>query len=180
MNKKLLPGYLTFVLPVLFFSGCAEEKTTEPPDENTLLYSSFEKDGQPSADGWSLPTGSKFVNDVPSGGGNYSLELPASQPPEEYAEIKVPVKTQFNNYQLTFQAKHEGIEGRAVLSLVRDGSVIKSAGVLVDGIIWRSYSFTDTFSVAAGDSFMVQLTGGITQLLPGKTYFDLCRLRAIE
>jgi len=27
---------------------------------------------------------------------------------------------------------------------------------------------------------MVQLTAGISQLLPGKTYFDLCRLYGID
>jgi hypothetical protein len=57
---------------------------------------------------------------------------------------------------------------------------VKSSSILVDGIIWQSYSILDTFNVAAGDSFMVQFTGGISQLLSGKSYFDLCQLQGIE
>ena len=101
-------------------------------------------------------------------------------PPEVYAQIKVPVKTDYNEFKLTFWSKYSVIEGKVILSLVRNGSVIDSSSIMVDDIIWKSYSIQDTFSVAAGDSFMVQVTAGISQLLPGKTYFDLCRLYGID
>ena len=47
------------------------------------------------------PCQSDSSSDVPSGGGNFSLLLEASQPPEVYAHIKVPVKTEFNEFKLT-------------------------------------------------------------------------------
>jgi len=171
---------LAYIFLALLIIGCTEDEPTEPTDENTLLYSSFEKNGKFSADGWTLPALIDSSNDVPAGGGNFSLLLEASQPPEVYAYIKVPVKTEFSEYRLTIGSKYSVIEGKVILSLVRNGSVIDSSSILINNIIWETYSIQDTFSVATGDSFMVQLTAGISQLLPGKTYFDLCRLYGID
>jgi len=183
MKHLLIARPLAFILFVLLISACTEDDPTEPTDENTLLYTSFEKNGVFSADGWKLPAQYESSPDVPAGGGNFSLVLSASNPPDT-AYIKVPVKTQFQKFKLTIWAYStgvtSGINGEVILSLVRNGSVIDSSSVLVDGIIWESYSIQDTFSVAAGDSFMVQLTAGVSQLLPGKTYFDLCRLYGID
>jgi len=174
---------LSYIFLALLIIGCTQDDPTEPTDENTLLYSSFEKNGKFSSEGWTLPSQSDSSTDVPAGGGNFSLVLEASNPPES-AHIKVPVKTNFNEFKLTFWAKStgvtSGINGEAILSLVRNGSVIDSSSILVDLNIWKSYTIQDTFSVAAGDSFMVQLTAGISQLLPGKTYFDLCRLYGVD
>jgi len=180
MHHKSFTKILVVFLFVLFIYGCTEEETTEPTDENTLLFSSFEKNGKFSPDGWSLPALADSSNDVPTGGGNFSLLLEASQPPEVYAQIKVPVKTDYNEFKLTFWSKYSVIEGKVILSLVRNGSVIDSSSIMVDDIIWKSYSIQDTFSVAAGDSFMVQLTAGRTQTFSGKSYFDLCRLYGID
>ena len=184
MHYKSFTKILVVFLFALFIYGCTEEETTEPTDENTLLYSSFEKNGKFSSDGWSLPALADSSNDVPTGGGSFSLQLEASQPPETYAYKNVPVKTQFNNYKLTFWAKSSGvtsgINGKAILSLLRNGSVIKSSSILVDDITWKSYSIQDTFSVASGDSFRVELTAGISQLFSGKSYYDLCRLYGID
>jgi len=183
MKHLLIARPLAFILFVLLISACTEDDPTEPTDENTLLYTSFEKNGVFSADGWKLPAQYESSTDVPAGGGNFSLVLSASNPPDT-AYIKVPVKTQFQKFKLTIWAYStgvtSGINGEVILSLVRNGSVIDSSSVLVDGIIWESYSIQDTFSVAAGDSFMVQLTAGLSQLFPGKTYFDLCRLYGID
>jgi len=180
MKHKTYASGLSLILLALLISACTNDEPTEPTDENTLLYSSFEKNGKFSSDGWSLPALADSSNDVPTGGGNFSLLLEASQPPEVYAQIKVPVKTDYNEFKLTFWSKYSVIEGKVILSLVRNGSVIDSSSIMVDDIIWKSYSIQDTFSVAAGDSFMVQVTAGISQLLPGKTYFDLCRLYGID
>jgi hypothetical protein len=110
--------------------------------------------------------------------------LEATQPPENYAFIKVPVKTNYTINQLTFWSFSSGVSsniyGRAILSLIRNGSQVKSSSVIVDGIVWKSYSIRDTFNVASGDSFMVQFTAGVSQLLSGKTYFDLCQLQGIK
>ena len=183
MKLKLLIR-LSFILFAFIIFGCTQDDPTEPTEENTLLSTSFENNGRFSAEGWTLPDLSDSSNDVPSGGGVFSLELEASQPPEVYAQIKVPVKTQFNKFKLSFWSKStavtSNIYGKAILSLVRNGSVIQSASISVDDIIWKDYSIQDTFTVATGDSFMIQLSGGIAQLLSGRSYFDLCTLYGIE
>ncbi len=96
----------------------------------------------------------------------------------------MPAKTQYTINKLTFWAKSTGVTsniyGEAILSLVRNGSEIKSRSILVDEIVWRSFNIQDTFNVAEGDSFLVQLSGGISQLLSAKAYFDLCQLQGIK
>ncbi len=75
-------------------------------------------------------TEANFLLDVPPDGGSYSLELNATAPPEDYAFIKVPVKTQYTINKLTFWSKSAGVSsniyGKAILSLIRNGSEIKS------------------------------------------------------
>ena len=131
MQRKLFTKRLILLLLAIFIYGCTEEEITEPTDENLLINTSFEKNGKFSSDGWFLPALADSSNDVPTGGGSFSLQLEASQPPESYAYIKVPVKTQFNNYKLTFWAKStgvtSGINGKGIFSLLRNGSVVKSS-----------------------------------------------------
>ena len=183
MKHRLIARRLTFILFAMLISACTEE-TTEPTDENTLLYTSFEKNGMFSSDGWKLPAQYDSSTDVPAGGGNFSLLLEASQPPEVYAYIKVPVKTNFNEFKLSFWSKSKGVTSniyaKAILSLVRNGTILKSRSILIDQIDWRSFSIQDTFNVAEGDSFIVQLSGGMHHLLLLETYFDLCRLYGID
>ncbi len=184
MKKQLSLINSILIILSLIFVSCSEEDITEPTEESLLLSSSFENNGKFSAEGWTLPIGSDSSFDVPSGGGKYSLILEASNPPELYAQIKVPVKTKYNKFKFTFWSKStsvtNNIYGKAILSLIRNGSSIRSLSVSVDDIIWKSYSFQDTFTVTAGDSFLVQLTGGISQLFSGKSYFDLCKLYGVD
>jgi hypothetical protein len=183
MNFKLSLIGVVLLFLIVVLTSCSNDPT-EPTDENTLLYTSFEKDGKFSSDGWTLPQLSDSSNDVPSGGGNFSLVLEATEPPEVYAQITVPVKTEYNNFKLTFWSKSTAVTnnvyGKAILSLIRNGAVVQSSSVTVEDIIWQSYSIQDTFSVASGDSFLVQLSAGFSQLFAGKTYFDLCTLYGID
>jgi len=185
MKFKLVYFFTIPVLMIICINSCSEQETSvNPPPENTLINTSFEKDGKFSTEGWSLPVESDSSTMVPPDGGRYSLKLKSSQPPENFAEIKVPVLLQFNNYKLSFWSKANGITsgvfGRAVLSLVRNSTVIKSESISVSDIDWNSYSIADTFTVAEDDSFLVQLSGGMSQLFSGETYFDLCVLEAIK
>jgi len=180
MNFEILNKFLFVFILLFIICSCSEEEPIAPTEENLLLNTSFEKNGKFSSDGWFLPEGSDSSTDVPHGGGNYSLMLNANWGNDLYAEIKVPVKTEYSEFKLTFWSKYSVIEGKAILSLVRNGSTIKSLNILVDDIIWQSYSIQDTFSSVAGDSFMVQFTAGFTNLISGKTYFDLCQLQGIK
>jgi len=180
--KNKFNSFIAVTLLLLFISSCSNKENSVNPPNSTIIFStSFEKSGFFSTEGWTLPFNSDSSADVPADGGKYSLLLNSSAPPEEYAEVKLPVMTQFNDYKLSLWAKSTGgVYGKAILSLVRNGSVIRSQSIPIDDITWRSYSTEDTFSVAGNDSLMIQLSAGVEQLLPGKTYFDLCKLEAIE
>ena len=183
--KNKLVGFIaaTFFLIIFIISCSNNENSVNPPNSTTLFSSSFEENGFFSAEGWVLPFNSDSSTDIPQDGGKYSLLLNSTSPPEEYAEIKIPVMTQFNDYKLSLYAKSagvtNGIYGKVILSLVRSDSVVKSQSVTIDNISWRIYSIEDTFTVAENDSLMIQLSAGASQLFPGKTYFDLCKLEAI-
>jgi hypothetical protein len=146
-----------------------------------LLNSSFEQNGQPSSDEWKITSTlpNNFSNDVPDSGGSFSLVLEAGWV-GGFAEIKVPALVQYSNYKLSFWSKYSAFKGSATLLLLRNGTAIKENSVTVNDIVWGNYSVSDTFSVVQGDSIMVQLSGGYAQLLPGETYFDLCKLEAFE
>jgi hypothetical protein len=182
MKYKLVSIFAVIILFLMFTSGCTnEENSVNPPSGIAILNTSFEENGFFSAEGWTLPLLSDSSTDVPTNGGKYSLLLESVSPPEVFAEIKVPVLSQYNNYKLSFSSKSTGgVYGRAILSLLRNGFTIKSQNKAVNDITWHSYTIIDTFNVAAGDSFLVQLSAGTSQLLPGKTYFDLCTLEAVE
>ena len=174
---------ITLFLLTLIWSCSNNENSVNPPNSTTLFSTSFEENGFFSAEGWSLPLNSDSSTDIPQNGGKYSLLLNSTSPPEEYAEVILPVMTQLNDYKLSFWAKSSGVTndvyGKAVLALVRNGSVVKSQSLTIDNISWQSYSIEDTFTVAEDDSLLIQLSAGINQLIPGKTYFDLCKLEAI-
>ena len=183
MNIKFIKKlFLLFAFTILVYS--CEEETVTPTEENLLLNSSFEKDGNPAAVGWTLPAGSEFSTDVPANGGSYSLLLNSSAPPETFAYIKVPVKTNYTVNKLSFWAKGTGISssiyGKAILTLIRNGVQLKSDTVFVDQIVWRNFSIQNTYDVAQGDSFLVRFSGGASQLFSGKTFFDVCQLQGIR
>ena len=182
MKYELVSLFTLFIMFALLTSSCTkEENSVNPPTSGKyLINTSFEKNGFFSADGWTLPSNSDSSSIVPLNGGKYSLLLESVAPPEVFAEIKVPVLTQFNNYTFSFWSYSNGIYGRAILSLLRNGLIIDSTSISIQELSWYNYTISDTFNVAAGDSFLVQFSGGTSQLLPGKTYFDLCTLEAVE
>jgi hypothetical protein len=185
MKYELVSLFTLFMLFALLTGSCTkEENSVNSPSGNFLINTSFENNGRFSTDGWTLPSNSDSANDVPVNGGNYSLVLKSVSPPPVYAEIKVPVLTQYNNYKFSFWSKSTGISsgvyGKAILSLLRNGSTIDSVSISIQEIDWYYYTVSDTFNVAVGDSFLVQLSAGTSELLPGKTYFDLCTLEAVE
>ncbi|RLC51598.1 MAG: hypothetical protein DRI23_04660 [Candidatus Cloacimonadota bacterium] len=182
INKK----FLIIILSSLFLLwNCDECSTcTNPPDEEDkiLVNTSFEKNGNPSADGWNIspPPLGNFASDAPSGGGTYSVALEANNPFGGEAAITVKSLTDFDIYKLSFYAKFEKIYSTASLFLIRNGRVSKENTVFVTDTIWTLYSITDTFQTSAGDSIRILFRGGTTAVIAGKTLFDLCKLEAVE
>lgn len=184
MMQKIFYRISLLVIVSLILFACAEDETTEPNEDNLLYETSFESNGRFFSDGWSLSSLSDSSNSTPPGGGNFSLVIDASQPPEVFSSIKVAAKNQYSINRLTFWSKASGVTsnvyGKAVLSVVRNGAELRSKSILIDQINWQSFSIQDTFTVAAGDSFLIKFSGGLSQLLSGKSYFDLVQLQGIK
>ena len=184
MMQKIFYRISLLVIVSLILFACAEDETTEPNEDNLLYETSFENNGSFSSDGWSLSAHSRSSTQKPPGGGSYSLEIEATDPPEIYSSIKIAAKTQYTINRLTFWSKSSGyvsgVYGKAILSVVRNGAELQSKSILIDKIDWSTFTIQDTFAIAAGDSFLIKLTGGMNQLLSGNSYFDLVQLQGIK
>ena len=177
-----LKKYWLPILFILVYTACSDEDhPVIPPPEKVLINTSFEKNGQPSDDGWRINSGltNNFSTDVPDSGGSYSLVLEAGWNGGT-AEIQVPALTQYSNYQLSFYSKYRQFEGRAFLSQIRGGNVVSESSISIDDTTWNAYSLSANFSLMEGDSLKVILYGGLTQLISGETHFDLCKLEAVD
>ena len=181
INKK----FLLVILSSLFLLWNCDECSNcpDPPGEEDkiLVNTSFEKNGNPSANGWiiSQPPLGNFMTDAPPEGGTYSVALEAGNPGGK-ATITVKSLTDFDIYMLSFYAKFEKINGTASLFFIKNGAVSKENIISVTDTSWTLYSITDTFQTSAGDSIRILFRGGGTPSMAGKTFFDLCKLEAVE
>lgn len=182
INKKFL---LIILSSLLLLWNCDECSTcTNPPGEEDkiLVNTSFEKNGNPSADEWiiSQPPFGNFITDTPSNSGTYSVALEAGNPFGGEATITVKSLTDFDIYKLSFYTKFEKINGTAGLFFIKDGAVSKENIISVTDTSWTLYSITDTFQTSVADSIRILFRGGTTPIIAGKTFFDLCKLEAVE
>ena len=181
INKK----FILIIFSSLFLLwNCDECSTcTDPPGEEDkiLVNTSFEKNGSPSADGWTIsqPPLGNFVTDTPPGGGTYSIFLEASNP-GGLAKIQVAALSSINIYHLSFWAKSKFVIGGANLSFVRNGSVVDQKKLSIPDTVWTMYILTDTFQVNQGDSIRIEFYAGISAIETGGSYFDLCKLETVE
>jgi hypothetical protein len=147
--------------------------------DNLLSNPSFEKNGSPSLDSWiqSYQDTSviHFSSDVPQGGGQYSIKLDVVWGPQFSISSTVNAETGTNIYSFSCMAKVLGVGGTIYLSLEADPSIVRKSIMPADST-WKEYSITDTISSSGGDRIRITLTGGFSQLLPGSTFYDNCKL----
>ena len=180
MNNKIF--LLIILSSTCLLWNCDECSTcTDPPgdEDKILVNTSFENNGNPFADGWIITLGD-FSTDTPADGGIYSVALEANNPFGGEATITVKSLTDFDIYNLSFYAKFENIRGYASLLFIKDGEVSKQNFITITDTSWTLYSITDTFQTSAGDSIKILFRGGTTSIFPGKTFFDLCKLEAVD
>ncbi len=182
INKKFL---LIIFSSLLLLWNCDECSTCTDPlgeEDKILVNTSYEKNGNPFTDGWIIspaPLGN-FVTDTPPGGGTYSVALDANNPFGGEAAITVKSLPNFDIYKLSFYAKFENISGTASLFFIENGAISQQNIISVTDTSWTLYSITDTFQISTGDSIKILFRGGTTPIIAGKTFFDLCKLEAVE
>lgn len=174
--------FISFSVFVLIIASCQEdENEIITPGTNVLVNTTFEKGDSASADGWiiSPPPLGGFSEDIPPGGGNYSLQLQASNPEGGRATITVPVILEKPVYEFTFWAKTYENSNSVFLDFISSSETPQTDTILVRDSVWTEYSFTtDTLQVSQGDSLRITFQAGIEQILLINSYFDRCRLEA--
>lgn len=180
INNNTITGYkmkrsaLVFVVS-LFIFGCTDP--VEPGSGSVLFSSSFEIDGNASLAGWVIPTGDSanvlFDTDVPTGGGSYSAALQSVNTLPAQLTRTVPIPIGKNVFDLSMYAKYSGSEGSFSIGIKNQERHITE----IKQTTWAPYHVVYTFTAAQGDSLIVTLSGGTSELIAGKTYFDLVTLK---
>ncbi len=183
--KKPIFFLLLLILPIfLILCEKNEDSITNPQIDhvcnNLLLNSSFEINNSPSYKFWraNSPAYIDFSEDTPPEDGQWAISLPAEWGPPISLSQSIKTIRGNNIYVLSFYAKLEGIGGMGVLGLQNSDTIIVSKQIGVNDTSWVKYTISDTISSTQWDTIFVALNGGISQLVQGRTYFDLCVLES--
>ncbi len=186
-QSKFIPGLIILLL-ALAAPGCKESgsgsiENGEESSGNLLLNPSFESNGAPSLEHWSVQDTSRvrFSPDVPPGGGSYSVAIAVDWAPPAFVRTAVAAPAGAHRYRLSWWGKSEQIAGAAYLGIQKPDTLIlfyPHGGLTIDST-WTEYSLLDTIATETGDKLVITLSGGISQWSGGKTYYDLCSLEIL-
>jgi hypothetical protein len=181
-NRKIF-YLISLILSSLLFFQCDDDSISSPSIENNLIPNpSFEENGDSSLANWfvNMPSLVHFTNDTPPNGGNWALTIDVlwGSGNDVISTVKIPEGTHI--YKFSFWSKYSNNPGFAELVLVATDSVSQINRIHVDSETWGNYSTSDTITSVSGDSLQIKLSGGFSNLSPGKTYFDLCTLELLE
>jgi len=173
-----------YALSFLTIFSCKESKNIlepEKPSYQTLLYSSYEKDGQPDNNGWFIKNESSenYSPDVPQDGGSYSLSLKGDSIflIGQFAKFTLPAINGNNIYRFSFWGKQQGASGIVHIYVkTSDTSGYYTKSKRADNSIWSYYSVVDTIQTNENDSLVMTIGGSLAWIPNGKAYFDLCKL----
>jgi hypothetical protein len=183
MIKIIYTGCL-LLASVVSFQGCSKDNSGGGSSGDTLSYIrnySFEYNSLPSLDDWKSDQALaiNMSNSTPPGGGTWSVMLETSWNPMYYLKSTV-VAPQGNVHLLySFWAKAEGVGGNAEFYVIHQDSLDVRIVFNVTDTTWTQHSALDTLTLVSGDSIGVRISGAVNQLLTGKTWFDLVKIRKI-
>ncbi|GBD87187.1 hypothetical protein BMS3Abin03_01114 [bacterium BMS3Abin03] len=165
--------------------GCDDSVTNTIDESNLIVNSSFEKNGNSTLFGWKegLNANVNFTNDTPPGGGNWAVTIESEGPfPRTFDQLttKVKISPGTFKYQLSIWAKYYIIHGWADLYLIKPDTTILTTSFQINDTTWENYTSIVTVTSEEGDSLRLNLTGGASELIAGRTYFDLCTLKILE
>lgn len=171
--------FLSLFYPSFWIDGCGQFGTNPFTEAGLITNPSFEIFGQPSQKSWT--DGGAIVQDAPRGGGRWCLEMEATWFPAVNVSTTIPAPFGLHQYKFSVWGKYHGvIHGTARLMIKRADSMDFRTSIGVTDTVWTYYTAVDTIRANPGDSLVVQLTGGASELLGGKTFFDLCELEEIR
>lgn len=174
--KRILLYNIVILLFIL--GGCKDDNPVNPGNNNIIFSSSFEINGNASFDGWNILNNDTinvtFANDVPSGGGTYSVTLENVNTIPVQLTRTAAISTGTNVYTLIVNSKYQGVGGSFSFGIKNQQA--RNITTITDSA-WKQYTVVDTLTAVQGDSIIVILSGGVGELIPGRTYYDLVTLR---
>ena len=156
------------------------------PAEELILDGSFERNGEPTLEGWRItnPSVTTLVRDPAPGGGDWSLALDADWAPTTgYVTMPILGVRDGDVLRLSAFVRAADAEGGGSIALV----VGPSYGLQLDrakwghtsSASWTRLSVQDTVQLAPGDTVWVALSSFHTEIMRRQGRFDLVSLRRI-
>ncbi len=188
---KYLAFFIGLALFLLIIIKCNTNKTplssTDTDDINSpnlILNSSFEENGHQSLKYWYVDSTQipYFDNDVPSGGGKWSIYLEASWygPLPKSPSYLLPLSSGEHILDFSLWGKYKSVCGAAFLIQKNKDKQNIVGQIRIEDKNWTKYSLRDTVQLDANDSLIVLLYGGGSEVVTGETHFDLVEVKLID
>lgn len=176
---------ISFALTLLTLA-CSDDRTSVSPNGagNMITNSSFEDLDGPSTYGWLVNEElAGFDEDVPPGGGGWSLALYHGMPPE-WGSARTIITNQAGKhiYCLTSWAKSTGVGGAVYFGKWSGNDWVQEKHVMIppDANSWTAYKIIDTLDVQVADTLGITLLGYGLEVELGSVLFDLIQLRKLS
>lgn len=159
--------------------------------QNLISNPNFENDGELNCQNWydacgnelsyacddinAEPVcGSKFYEDSPSVGGNWSLGVTGiGNEPPYFAETYITGEFGTNIYELSLWMKDVDVAvGGVQLSTISLGELTIHNYIAAEGSDWQHYSLIDTLTLEFGDTIVVTVSALAAGSSEGTVYFD--------
>ncbi len=178
MKINLLSYILAFAG---ILAGCDHLTELAPQQEELITNPSFERNGQPSLDGWTVDSNINitpvFSADVPSSGGKWSVVIAAGDRVMFMLHAHVTVPAGQHPYHFSIWGKCDGKSGYADLAL--NGTRFRSISIV--DTTWTLYEADDALEAVSGDEVTITLTShGSDGTNAPACWFDLCRFNVIK
>ncbi len=168
---------------LLLVASCSRKACgpTDNPIEDIIFSDSFEADGQPRLDGWTVSPGlTSFVRDAPPGGGSWTLQLtPGWAPQEGFAQRTFNVSSGGGIYRLTVWSKCSREGGGILMGVLSQGELVHHKTEQCISLTWVPISICDTLVLEPGDELFVKLTAGTSEVETRSVTFDLVQLEQL-
>jgi len=184
MKKIILSAGVIFILLLAYSCSKSDNSSNNSiiiPVTNLVKNGSFETNGEPSLSNWTEPdTIAKFAEDTPQGGLKWCIYMDSQAVPPRFIKTAVSPGTGDKLYKFSFWAKTRYKTGFANFYLKRPDTLILLNTVPVVDSVWTQYMATDSIKTTASDSLVIGLSGGLSELFAGRTWFDLIRLEVVK
>jgi hypothetical protein len=183
MTQRQLSLCLSAAIAIAMYSckkaGSTVVEPPEPPIGTNLIGNySFEVNKTPSLQGWVTTDTSAigFSSDTPPNGGTWSIYIETTMQPGAEVQTAIAMPQGTYRYRLSTWAKRNNFGGGVFL--IFNKAIRKF--LPIEDTTWTLCTINDTLTTVVGDTVIVALTGGGSELIAGRTYFDICKFERLD